>query len=196
MHRFNIKEIQTIKMKLFVPKSHRIKHKILEFLSKERMKNGGLNQTRDYTFCLKEISIIIGEKYEDVYSISDYLFYKKLVNFVNNDKEIENPYCWVSDTGIELFSSFSLINDGKLLNANLLNNSISGVFQIIVGTIAFWSMVMNYQDSKIYNEKVSALQSEMVTLKTNLSILTAENLMKKDKTQIILEMQSNDIEPK
>ena len=57
-------------------------------------------------------------------------------------------------------------------------------------------MVMNYQDSKIYNEKVSALQSEMVTLKTNLSILTAENLMKKDKTQIILEMQSNDIEPK
>ena len=120
MHRFNIKEIQTIKMKLFVPKSHRIKHKILEFLSKERMKNGGLNQTRDYTFCLKEISIIIGEKYEDVYSISDYLFYKKLVNFVNNDKEIENPYCWVSDTGIELFSSFSLINDGKLLNANPL----------------------------------------------------------------------------
>lgn len=53
-------------MKFITPKSHRIKHKILEFLSKERMKNGGLNQTKDYTFSLKEISEKIDEKYEDI----------------------------------------------------------------------------------------------------------------------------------
>jgi hypothetical protein len=80
-------------MKLFIPRSHRVKHKILEFLSNQRMKNGGSNRTKDYTFSLKEISKHINEKYDDVYSISDYLFYKKLVIFVKNDDEIENPFC-------------------------------------------------------------------------------------------------------
>ena len=69
-------------MKLFTSKSHRIKHNILKFLSKERMKNGGLNQTEKFTFSLKEISSQIGEKYSDVYIISDYLFYKKLVHCI------------------------------------------------------------------------------------------------------------------
>ena len=174
-------------MKIFVPKSHRIKHKILEFLSKERMKNGGLNRTEDYSFSLKEISKSINEKYEDVYSISDYLFYKKLVHFVKNENEIENPYCWVSDSGIELFTSFSLINEGKLLNANLFNNSISGVFQIIVGVIAVLSIVMNYQDSKIYNEKVSVLQSEVQILKTQLSELNKEKIIKSKPLKIVVE---------
>lgn len=163
-------------MKLFIPKSHRVKHKILEFLSNERIKNGGSNRTKDYTFSLKEISKHINEKYDDVYSISDYLFYKKLVIFVKNDDEIENPFCWVSDDGIELFTSFSLINDGKLLNANLFNNCISGVFQIIVGIIAVLSILMNYQDSKIYNEKVSKLEQEVQLLKLNQSIVTKEKL--------------------
>lgn len=171
-------------MKIFAPKSHRIKHKILEFLSKERMKNGGLNPTKDFTFSLREISKRINEKYDDVYNIADYLFYKKLVHFVKNDTEIENPYCWVSDNGVELYSSFSLINDGKLLNVNLFNNSISGIFQIIVGVIAIISIVMNYQDSKIYNEKVSTLQSEVQILKTNLSILTKEKLIKNTQLKI------------
>ena len=51
-------------MKYLIPKSYRIKHKILKFLSKERMKNGGTNPTKDFTFSLREISEKIGEKYE------------------------------------------------------------------------------------------------------------------------------------
>ena len=66
------------------------------------MKNGGLNQTEKFTFSLKEISSQRGEKYSDVYIISDYLFYKKLVHCIPNNEDIENPKCWVSDEGIEM----------------------------------------------------------------------------------------------
>jgi hypothetical protein len=178
-------------MKLFIPRSHRVKHKILEFLSNQRMKNGGSNRTKDYTFSLKEISKHINEKYDDVYSISDYLFYKKLVIFVKNDDEIENPFCWVSDEGIELFTSFSLINDGKLLNANLFNSCISGIFQIIVGIIAVLSILMNYQDSKIYNEKVSRLEQEVQLLKLNQSIITKGKLKENNSSYIKKDYQKN-----
>ena len=61
-------------MKYIIPKSYRVKHKILKFLSKERMKNAGENDIKEYTFSLREISEKIGEKYEDVYDISDYFF--------------------------------------------------------------------------------------------------------------------------
>jgi hypothetical protein len=178
-------------MKLFIPRSHRVKHKILEFLAKERMKNGGLNKPKDYTFSLKQISKHINEKYEDVYSISDYLFYKKLVNFVKNDNEIENPFCWVTDEGIELFTSFSLINDGKLLNANLLNNCISGIFQIIIGIIAVLSIVLNYQDSKIYNEKVSKLEQEVQQLKLTQSMISKEKLKENNSSYNKKDYQKN-----
>ncbi len=178
-------------MKFITPKSHRIKHKILEFLSKERMKNGGLNQTKDYTFSLKEISEKIDEKYEDIYNISDYLFYKKLAHFKKNEEDIMNPYCWVSDEGIELYSSFSLINDGKLLNANLFNSCISVIFQIIVGIIAVLSILMNYQDSKIYNEKVSRLEQEVQLLKLNQSIITKGKLKENNSSYIKKDYQKN-----
>jgi len=178
-------------MKLFIPRSHRVKHKILGFLAKERMKNGGLDQPKDYTFSLKQISKHINEKYEDVYSISDYLFYKKLVHFVKNDNEIENPFCWVTDDGIELFSSFSIINDGKLLNANLFNNCISGIFQIIVGIIAVLSIVMNYQDSKIYNEKVSKLEQEVHLLKLNQSTISKDKLKENNSSYNKKDYQKN-----
>lgn len=115
-----------------------------------------------------------------IYSISDYLFYKKLAHFKKNEEDIMNPYCWVSDEGIELYSSFSLINEGKLLNANLFNNSISGVFQIIVGIIAVLSIIMNYQDSKIYNERVSAMQREVNSIQLKLTIVSKEKLIEKN----------------
>ncbi|MBQ0907608.1 hypothetical protein KBJ98_02705 [Flavobacterium sp. F-328] len=145
-------------MKFLIPKSHRIKHKILEFLSKERMKNGGLNQTKDFTFPLKEISTRIGERFSDVYTVSDYLFYKKLVYFTKNGEDVENPKCWVSDDGIELYTSFSLINDGKILNTTLYSNLTSIIFTIILGSITMFTVYSSDKNTKEIEKKVNELE--------------------------------------
>jgi hypothetical protein len=151
-------------MKYLIPKSYRIKHKILKFLSKERMKNRGKNPTKDFTFSLREISEKIGEKYEDVYDISDYLFYKKLANFEKNENELMNPYCWVLDSGIELYSSFELINEGKKLNTNLISTITTSFLTMVITVIAFLTILMNYQDSKIYNITVDKLYKKVDSL--------------------------------
>lgn len=161
-------------MQYFIPKSYRIKHKILEFLSKERMKNGGKNPVSEYTFSLKEICNSINEDFEDVYSISDYLYYKKLVHCKRNDNELMNPYCFATDQGVEIYSSFSFINDGKLLQTTLFNNLSTGFFQIIVAIIAVATIIFNYNDSKLYHEQVKNLEREVERLSIKLSEQSTE----------------------
>lgn len=156
-------------MKYFTPKSYRIKHKILEFLSKERMKDGGKNPVSEFTFSLKEICDSINEDFDDVYSISDYLYYKKLVYCQRNDNELMNPYCFATDKGVEAYSSFSFINDGKLLQTTLFNNLSTGFFQIIVAVIAVVTIILNYNDSKLYHEQVKSLEKEVERLSLEVS---------------------------
>jgi len=148
-------------MNLLIPKSYRVRHKILEFLSKERMKNGGLNPKSDWRFTIKEICSKINENSDYVNSELDYLFYKKLVRFDKNDNEKTNPYCWIDDSGVELYASKGLLNDGKLLQATLFNNISTGFFQIIVGIIAVATIIFNYMDSKLYHEEVNRLKQKV-----------------------------------
>gem|GEM_PF-3449347 len=183
-------------MKFFTPKSYRVKHKILEFLSKERMKNGGKNPVKEYTFSLKEISNSINEDFDDVYSISDYLFYKKLVYCTRNDDELMTPYCFATDKGVEAFSSFSFINDGKLLQTTLFNNLSTGFFQIIVGIIAIFTIILNYNDSKLYHQQVDNLDKRVERLSIKLSEQTkeksAENNSNKLKADHQIDVQTGD----
>jgi hypothetical protein len=144
------------------------------------MKNGGLNQTKDFTFSLKEISEKIGEKYKDVYIISDYLFYKKLAHFIKNDDDIENPKCWISDKGIELFTSFSLINDGKILNATLYSNLTSIIFTIILGSITILTVYSSDKNSKELEKKITELEKRNILTEQKLLILSKEILKKKN----------------
>ncbi|MEE1962285.1 hypothetical protein V1387_06290 [Allomuricauda taeanensis] len=178
-------------MKYYTPKSYRIKHKILEFLSKERMKNGGKNPVAEYTFSLKKISDSINEDYNDVYSISDYLFYKKLVYCTRNDQELMNPYCFATDKGVEAYSSFSFINDGKLLQTTLFNNLSTGFFQIIVGIIAIVTIIFNYNDSKLYHEQVKMLEQEVRHLSIKLSEQSKEKSTENYSDKIKVNYQTN-----
>jgi hypothetical protein len=178
-------------MKYLIPKSYRVKHKILKFLSKERMKNGGENDVKDFAFSLKEISKEIGEKYEDVYDISDYLYYKKLLHFKKNEFELMNPYCWVLDDGIELYSSFELINEGKKLNTNLISIITTSILTFIITIIAFLSILMNYQDSKIYNESVDKLREKVDFLQVEKSITTKRILNLENSVKQMEHSQTN-----
>jgi hypothetical protein len=178
-------------MKYFTPKSYRIKHKILEFLSKERMKNGGKNPDSEFTFSLREISDVINEDFDDVYSISDYLYYKKLVYCKRNDDELMNPYCFATDQGVEAYSSFSFINDGKLLQTTLFNNLSTGFFQIIVGIIAVFTIIFNYNDSKLYHEQVKSLEREVKRLSIKLSEQSNEKSMENNFNDTMTDYQTN-----
>jgi len=163
-------------MKYLIPKSYRVKHKILEFLSKERMKNGGLNDVKEHSFSLREISKEIKEKYEDVYEIVDYLFYKKLLIFEYNESELMNPYCSVSDDGVELYTSFELINEGKKLNTNLISTITTSILTLVITVIASITILMNYQDSKIYNITVDKLYKKVDSLEVEQLTLTKKTL--------------------
>tara|TARA_R110002126_G_scaffold78629_1_gene195611 strand:- start:1625 stop:2113 length:489 start_codon:yes stop_codon:yes gene_type:complete len=138
------------------------------------MKNGGKNSVEQYTFSLKEISSKINEKYEDVYDISDYLFYKNLLHFKKNETELMNPYCWVLDDGIELYTSFELINEGKKLNTNLISTITTAFLTVFITIIAFLTILMNYQDSKIYNTTVNKLYKKVDSLGLKQLILTKQ----------------------
>lgn len=178
-------------MKYFTPKSYRIKHKILEFLSKERMKNAGQNPVSEYTFSLREISDFIKEDFDDVYSISDYLFYKKLVHCRPNYDDLENPSCFATNKGVEAFSSFSFINDGKLLQTTLFNNLSTGFFQIIVAIIAIATILFNYNDSKLYHEQVKNLEREVERLSIKLSEQSTEKSMENNSDDTKADYQTN-----
>jgi len=178
-------------MKYFTPKSYRIKHKILEFLSKERMKNAGQNPASEFTFPLRKISEIINEDFEDVYSISDYLFYKKLVHCRPNYDDLENPYCFATNLGVEAYSSFSFINDGKLLQTTLFNNLSTGFFQIIVAIIAVATILFNYNDSKLYHEQVKNLELEVERLSIKLLEQSTEKSTENNSDDTKADYQTN-----
>lgn len=155
------------------------------------MKNGGKNPVAEYTFSLKKISDSINEDYNDVYSISDYLFYKKLVYCTRNDQELMNPYCFATDKGVEAYSSFSFINDGKLLQTTLFNNLSTGFFQIIVGIIAIVTIIFNYNDSKLYHEQVKMLEQEVRHLSIKLSEQSKEKSTENYSDKIKVNYQTN-----
>ena len=178
-------------MKIFLPKSHRIKHKVLKFLSKERMKNGGINNIDKYTFSLREIAKEINEKYVDIYEITDYLFYKKLVVSVKNENELINPKLWVTNEGIELYTSFELINDGKVLNLNLYSNMVSILFTIILGFITIFTVVYNKDKSKELDMKMNQLKSKNIHLEQELLNLSKKMLEIRNYVQQKVDYQTN-----
>lgn len=126
-----------------------------------------------------------------MYSISDYLFYKKLVYCTRNDQELMNPYCFATDKGVEAYSSFSFINDGKLLQTTLFNNLSTGFFQIIVGIIAIVTIIFNYNDSKLYHEQVKMLEQEVRHLSIKLSEQSKEKSAENYSNKIKVNYQTN-----
>jgi len=161
-------------MKLFIPKSYKVRDKILETLAKKRHSLEPIKDIKDCKLSIKEISKLINEDFEYVSFQLDYLFYSKLIHSFKNSEDLTNPYNSISDEGLSSFSSKSILNDGKLLQSSIFNNITSGLFQIIVGIIAVVSICMNYQDSKLYNEKVNTMQKDMDSIQLKLLMLTKE----------------------
>ena len=95
-------------------------------------------------------------------------FYKKLVNFETNKKEKNNPFCWVSDKGVELYSSFELINEGKTLNTNLYSNITSIVFTIILGSITMFTVFASNDKSKEFESKLNKLKNQNILIEKEL----------------------------
>jgi hypothetical protein len=155
------------------------------------MKNAGQNPASEFTFPLRKISEIINEDFKEVYSISDYLFYKKLVHCRPNYNDLENPYCFATDQGVEAYSSFSFINDGKLLQSTLFNNLSTGFFQIIVAIIAVVTILFNYNDSKLYHEQVKNLEREVERLSIKLSEHSKEKLAESKSEDTKADYQTN-----
>lgn len=161
-------------MNLFAPKSYIIKHKILDFLCTEKMKNGGMNPQKDYEFTISEISDKIGYSFEDINNNLDYLYYKKYIHTKKNDNEKTNPYCFALDKGVESNSFKEIINKGKSIQSSVFNNFASGFFQIIVGLIAVFSFIITMSNNnnqkkeiELLNKKLESEQEEIKELKSH-----------------------------
>lgn len=148
-------------MKNFTPKSYRVRHKTLMFLTKistDNSKNGFAS--------IKEISKNIKEKELDIDLQLNILWSKKLVAI--KKENAENTYT-ASTEGISEASSMNILNDGKLLNSTIFNNISSGFFQIVVGIIAIITIYYNFNDSKTYHEEVKSLKQEIEGLTIKIS---------------------------
>lgn len=158
-------------MKYFIPKSYLIRHKILEFSSKERMKNGGLNPPEEWRYTIKQICKNIGENFNDVNIQLDYLFYKKLINCNKNESELTNPFCFATDEGVTLFSSKSILNDGLLFRANVFSNISTGFFQIIIAFATLISLWLSFIQSNKLAKKLDRLELHIEQSELNLKEL-------------------------
>ena len=90
-----------------------------------------------------------------------------------------NPYCWVLDDGIESYSSFELINEGKTLNTNLYSNLTSIIFTIILGSITMFTVFTSENKSKEFESKLNELNTQ--------NILIEKELLEKSKKILNLE---------
>lgn len=170
-------------MKYFTPKSYRVRHKTLMFLTKISTDN-----SKNKFASIKEISKKIKEKELDIDLQLNILWNKKLVA---TKKDNSGSTYTASTEGISEASSMSILNDGKLLNSTIFNNISSGFFQIIVGIIAVITIYYNFNDSRTYHEEVKSLKQEVENLSIKLSEQSTERSTKNNFNDTKVDYQTN-----
>lgn len=167
---------------MIIPKSHRTRHKILQYLLEQRNEHQiRYNSIDNAKFTIDEISDATGIHRKHIDEQLNVLWENKLVINIPDNKYPNNPALTkylILPSGMSLASSKSILNEGKILNSQLFNNYASGIFQIIVGIIAIWTIYQNVttinilrtENQKLQNE-VTNLSKEVTNIKANITTL-------------------------
>lgn len=148
---------------MLIPKSYKIRHGILQLLTDKRSEQQLSNLPVEKSqLTIEEIANNLRFDRKDVDQQLNVLWEnKEVINIVDNqfpNDQTKTKYMVLSK-GISTASSKTILNDGKAINASLFNNYSSGVFQIIVGIIAIWTIIQS-------TTSIDRLETQSETLKT------------------------------
>jgi hypothetical protein len=132
---------------MLVPKLYRIRHNILQLLTDKRSEQQLHNlHVEKSQLTIEEISTLLQYSIKSVDQQLNVLWENGEVQNVIAQGIKNNHYntkYMVLSKGISTASSKAILNEGKAINAQLFNNYSSGLFQIIAGIIAIWTIVQN-----------------------------------------------------
>ena len=162
---------------MIIPKSHNTRHKILQFLQDQRNEHQiRYNSIDNAKFTIDEISDAIGIPRKIIDEQLNVLWENQEVINLPNKNHPDNPALskyLILSKGMSLASSKSILNEGKKLNSQLFNNYASGIFQIIVGIIAIWTIYQNVTTINIFRTENQKLQTDVTNLSKELTEIKA-----------------------
>ena len=150
-------------MNLFVPKTYKVRQRILDFLSERRKAiDRKRNDVNECAFTISEISEQLKIKRGLVDNQMDVLYKLNQVGTIRDNTE-ENRF-FINEVGFYASSSKEPFNEGKLLNSQIVSNYTNSFFQIITGIIALYTVYKTYTTIDAQNIKLEQVQKSILKL--------------------------------
>lgn len=144
-------------MNLFIPKSYFVRHSILRFLSDERRKISKDDKNKvQAAFTISDISRKLNIDRRLIDEQLDSLYHLNQIEIIQGGLE-ENKYI-ANAAGMYANSIKSSLNEGKLLNSQIISNYTNSFFQILTGFIALYTIYKSYTTVDAQNIKIGQLQ--------------------------------------
>jgi hypothetical protein len=162
---------------MLIPKSFKVRHKILQKLADKRseqqlnglpIENSQLT-IGDLSKLTKFDNKLIDQQLNVLWDSND------VVNIIDSqypNDHLKTKYMILAK-GISNSSSKTILNEGQIINSQLFNNYTSSLFQIIVGIIAIWTI---YQSST----SIDSLREENKRVQTQLDFLLKDRIESKE----------------
>jgi hypothetical protein len=170
---------------MLVPKSHKVRHQVLKFLSDKR-KNTDMKTFDSANSAFTTSEIATGIRFERglVDEQLDVLYHNKEVDVIHKDRE-ENKF-FINEKGFATVSSQTILNDGKVINSQLYNNYASTIFQVLTGLTALATIVINFasvtdlkEENKQIRQQIEQINKGLIKLETSSKEKTDTTSMKK-----------------
>ena len=168
---------------MVVPKSHKVRHQVLKFLSDKR-KNTNMKSfdSADSAFTISEIATGLNLERRLVDEQLDVLYQNKEVDVLRKDNE-ENKF-FINDKGFATVASRTILNDGKIINSQLYNNYASTIFQVLTGLTALATIVINFASVTDLKEENKQIRLQIENINKGLIKLETPTQEKVDTTSI------------
>lgn len=144
---------------MLTPKKHRIRHKILVYLTEKRRVQQANNKSEaEAQSTIDEIATAIKAHWTDVDEQLDVLWHEKSVVSIN--VKPDRKYM-VNAEGIALAASFQILYDGMIIRSQIFNNYASGIFQVIAGLIALFTVIYSLTTIDNLEIRLNAIEKDL-----------------------------------
>lgn len=144
---------------MLTPKKHRIRHKILAHLTeKRRVQQANNKSVTEAQSTIDEIAKAIKADWTDVDEQLDVLWHEKSVVSINVKPDIKYM---VNAEGIALAASFQILYDGMIIRSQIFNNYASGIFQVIAGLIALFTVIYSLSTIDNLEIRLNAIEKNL-----------------------------------
>jgi hypothetical protein len=150
---------------MLIPESYKVRHLILQTLADKRSEQQ-LNKrpVEDSQLTIDEIARLTGHDRKLIDQQLNVLWDNKdvidVVNIQNQGDATKTKYM-ILPKGISIASSKSILNDGQLINSQLLNNYASALFQFIVCVTAIWTIYQNVTSIESLTKDNNRIQKQL-----------------------------------